>query len=102
MENFTIHIFYYGETQIISKDLFVSLKTNKLKSVQPIINQIFLKKPTDNKTLVDNFHAINIFGYNDVRWQSKESFNVKDDADLKPLIDNLIAELQTKKDNMLS
>jgi hypothetical protein len=31
---------------------------------------------------------------------SKESFNVKDDAELKPLIDNLIAELQKAKDNL--
>jgi hypothetical protein len=30
---------------------------------------------------------------------SKDSFDVKYDADLKPLIDALIAELQTAKDN---
>ncbi len=70
-----------------------------LTTVTPLVAGIFAKKPADNPTLITEFHAINIFGYNDVRWTSKESFNVKDDADLKPLIDNLIAELQTAKDN---
>jgi hypothetical protein len=100
MENFTIHIFGYGETQINSKDLSVKVKTDTLTTVQPVINQIFLKKPADNPTLITDFHAINLFGYNDVRWQSKNSFTDKDDADLKPLVDSLIAELQSKKDAM--
>jgi len=100
MENFTIHIFGYGETQINSKDLSVKVKTDTLTSVQPVINQIFSKKPAENTTLVTDFHVINLFGYDDVRWQCKESFTDKDDADLKPLVDTLIAELQTAKDNM--
>jgi hypothetical protein len=100
MENFTIHIFGYGETQINSKELSVKVKTDTLKTAQPVINQIFSKKPADNSTLITNFHAINLFGYNEVRWQGKDSFTNKDDADLKPLVDSLIAELQTAKDNM--
>ena len=61
---------------------------------------IFAKKPTDNSAVITKFHAINLFGYKDVRWQVKDnSFNVKDDADLKPLIDALIAELQVVKDS---
>ena len=100
MENFTIHIFGYGETQINSKELSIKVKTNTLTSVQSVINQIFLKKPADNPTLVNDFHAINLFGYNDVRWQCKNSFNDRDDVDLKPLVDNLIAELQNAKDNL--
>ena len=100
MENFTIHIFGYGETQINSKDLSVKVKTDTLTCVQPVINQIFSKKPEDNPTIITDFHAINLFGYNDVRWQSKDGFSDKDDAKLKPLVDNLIAELQTAKDNM--
>jgi hypothetical protein len=44
--------------------------------------------------LITEFHAINLFGYNDVRWTSKDSFNVQDDADLIPLINALIAELE--------
>ena len=98
MENFTIHIFGYGETQINSKDLSVKVATDTLTSVTPLLNGIFAKKPADNTTLVTEFHAVNLFGYNDIRWMSKDSFNVKDEATLKTLIDNLITELQTAKD----
>lgn len=99
MENFTIHIFGYGETQINSKDLSVKVKTDSLTKVTPLVAEIFAKKPADNSALITEFHAINIFSYNDVRWMSKQGFDVKNDADLKPHIDNLIAELQTAKDN---
>lgn len=99
MENFTIHIFGYGETQINSKDLSVKVKTDTLTTVTPLVAGIFAKKPADNPTLITDFHAINLFSYKDVRWMAKDGFNVKDDEDLKPLIDALIAELQTAKDN---
>ena len=99
MENFTIHIFGYGETQINSKDLSVKVATDTLTTVTPLVARIFAKQPADNSTVITDFHAINLFGYNDVRWTAKDSFNVKDDANLKPLIDALIAELQTAKDN---
>lgn len=103
MENFTIHIFGYGETQINSKDLSVKFATNSLTKVTPLIAGIFAKKPTENPTLITEFHAINLFGHTDIRWMSKdwmskEGFNVKNNDDLKTLIDNLIAELQTVKD----
>jgi hypothetical protein len=99
MENFTIHIFGYGETQINSKDLSIKVSSDTLIKVTPLVGSIFAKKPAENTTVITDLHAINIFGYNDVRWMSKNGFNIKDDADLKPLIDSLIAELQTAKDN---
>lgn len=102
MENFTIHVFGYGETQINSKDLSVKVATDTLTTVTPLLGAIFSKKPADNPTLVTEFHAVNIFGYNDVRWMSKDSFDVKDDADLKPFIDKLIAELQKVKDSQVA
>jgi hypothetical protein len=95
MENFTIHIFGYGETQINSKELSVKVSTNTLTTVTPLVEAIFAKKPADNPAVISPFHAINIFGYNDIRWVEKDSFNVKDDEELKPLIDALIAELAT-------
>lgn len=93
MENFTIHIFGYGETQINSEALSVKVATDTLTTVNPLIEAIFAQKPADNPTLITEFHAINIFGYNDVRWQSEQGFSVIDDAELIPLIDALIAEL---------
>lgn len=100
MENFTIHVFGYGETQINSKDLSVKVATDTLTTVTPLVEAIFAKKPADNPAVISPFHAINIFGYNDIRWIVKDSFSVKDDEELKPLIDALIAELQVAKDNL--
>jgi hypothetical protein len=99
MENFTIHIFGYGETQINSKDLSVKVKTDTLTTVTPLIAGIFAKKPTDNPTLITDFHAINIFSYKDVRWMAKDGFDVKDDSSLQTLIDALITELQNAPSN---
>lgn len=99
MENFTIHIFGYGETQINSKELSVKVKTDSLTTVTPLVEAIFAKKPADNPAVISPFHAINIFGYKDVRWINKNGFSVKDEEALKPLIDALIAELQIAKDN---
>ena len=96
MENFTIHIFGYGETQINSKELSVKLSTDTLTTVTALVEAIFAKKPADNPAVISPFHAINIFGYKDVRWVEKNSFSVKNDEELKPLIDALIAELATK------
>jgi hypothetical protein len=96
MENFTIHIFGYGETQINSQDLSVKVLTSTLTTVTPLIEAIFAEKPAENTSTIDDYHAINIFGYNDVRWISKdaEGFSVKNDAELVPLIDALIVELE--------
>jgi hypothetical protein len=94
MENFTIHIFGYGETQINSKELSLKVKTTDLTKVQPLVDAIWSKKPEDSNA-EQKFHAINLFGFNDVRYMSKDGFDVKDDADLKPLIEELITELET-------
>jgi hypothetical protein len=99
MENFTIHIFGYGETQINSEELSVKVATDTLTTVTPLIDAIFAEKPVDNPTVITDFHAINIFGYNDVRWMSEYGFSVKDDADLIPFINALIAELSTVSTN---
>jgi hypothetical protein len=95
MENFTIHVFGYGETQINSKDLSVKVKTTELTKVQPLVDAIWDKKPEDSDA-EQNFHVIHCFGYDDVRYGSKKGFSLKKDESLKSLIDDLIAELQTK------
>ena len=99
MENFTIHIFGYGETQINSKDLSIKVPNDSLTTVTSLIAEIFAKKPADNPTVITDLHAISIFGYESFMWQSKKSFNFKNENELKPFIDALIAELQTAKDN---
>jgi len=95
MENFTIHIFGYGETQINSEELSVKVATDTLTTVTPLVEAIYAAKPVDNTAPISPFHAINIFGYTDVRWVVEDnSFTVENDAELVPLINALIAELQ--------
>lgn len=101
MENFTIHIFGYGETQINSQDFSIKKSTKTLTTVTPLVQAIFDLKPEDNASTIDGYHAINIFEYKNIRWASKQKnvqgFYVKDNDDLKPLIDALITELETFK-----
>jgi hypothetical protein len=94
MENFTIHIFGYGETQFIEKDTNIKYRTENLKSVQPLVDAIWSKRPTETD-FEKNYNVIHIFSKNDIRWLGEEYFNLKDEENLIPLIDRLITEITT-------
>jgi hypothetical protein len=93
MENFTIHIFGYGETQINSNEFSKKIATTELTKVKPLVDAIWNKKPLDLETQ-EKYHVIHIFNYNDIRFVSKDGFQLKDEEDLKPLIDDLILEMK--------
>lgn len=76
----TIHIFGYGETQIISEKTNFKAKTADLKKVQVVIDDIKSKKPADKAA--SDYHVINIFG--DLR----ADYNAKQASDAKPKDDN--------------
>jgi hypothetical protein len=97
MENFTIHIFAYGETQINGSEFSVKVKTDTLTKVQPLVDAVWALKPADS-VAEQEFHVVNIFNYNDVRYVTKDGFSVKNNPTLKVLIDNLIAELKVAFD----
>jgi hypothetical protein len=99
MENFTIHIFGYGETQINSKEFSVKVSTKTLQKVTPLINAVWNKRP-EGSTAEENYHVINFFNYQDIRWISKDGFELKDQQDLVTFIDDLIAELRTAYDSI--
>lgn len=99
MENFTIHIFGYGETQINSKDFSVKVSTKTLQKVTPLVDAIWSKKPEDSNA-EEKYHAINLFGHNDIRWVSKDGFELSEQEDLVLLIDDLIAELRIAYDSL--
>lgn len=99
MENFTIHIFGYGETQINSKEFSVKVVTTTLQTVTPLIYAVWNKRP-EGSTAEENYHVINIFSYQDIRWVSKDGFELKDQQDLVTFIDDLIAELRTAYDSI--
>ena len=96
MENFTIHIFNYGETQINSKDLSVKIKTSLISgTTETLINNIWNLRP-DQSITEKKFHVIHIFNHNDVRWLGGDySFTLKNQNQLVPQIDSLITQLGT-------
>lgn len=105
MKNFTIHIFGYGEAQVISETVNFKAKVADFTKLKTVIDNIKSKKPADKTT--GDYHAINIFGdmradYNAKRPdgaksknEDKSSFSVKfADLDIAKL-NALIAEFVT-------
>jgi len=99
MTHFTLHIFGYGETQINGDEFSVKVKTDTLTKVQPLVDAVWSLRPADS-TAVKEFHAINFFGFDDVRYMTKDGFNLKKTPELKTLIENLIAELKVAFDSL--
>ena len=94
----TIHVFGYGEAQIISKDLNYKTDRTKFSKLQAVIDDVKVKRPQDVE--LKDFHAINIFADLRADYLSKEekgSFSVKfEDLD-KAKLDALVAEFATLK-----
>lgn len=98
MQNFVVHIFGYGETQLITNESNVKYKTEKLTKVQPLVDAVWNLKP-EKVTGEKKYHIVNFFGKNDVRWVSENQFILKDEETLIPLIDELITEIKEYKAN---
>jgi hypothetical protein len=94
MENFTIHIFGYGETQLISKENNDKYATDKLTKVTALVDAVWALKPAEVMG-EKKYQVIHFFNHNDIRWLGEESFNLKDEENLIPLIDELIVEITT-------
>lgn len=99
--NFIIHVFGYGETQYISKDVNFKTLTTSLTNVQPLLDAIWAEKPED-VTGGNEYHAVNLSNYNRKKWIGKGSrkvkdnatFSIKEDNSLVDLIDALISEIK--------
>lgn len=100
--NFTIHIFGYGEVQYSSKNInFKTLKTD-LTNAQPLLDAIWAAKP-DDAVGGNDYHTVNLFGYKRKKWMGKGGRKAKDNAtfsiigenSLVDLIDALISEIKT-------
>jgi hypothetical protein len=92
----TIHIFGYGETQLIGKDSNKKVPTTVLTTAQAVIDNIYSFKPEGN-TATKEYHAINIFNDMFADWQTAQQ-GVKgwrvQYAELDAtLIDALVAEI---------
>ena len=99
MTHFTLHIFGYGETQINGDEFSVKVKTDTLTKVQPLVDAVWNLKPADS-TAVQQFHAVNVFNFDNIRYMTKGGFNIKTTPALKTLIEDLIAELKVAFDNL--
>lgn len=98
----TIHIFGYGESQIIGigdddKGFSNKVATSSLTTVQPFLDDLFTHKPADNQSVENEYHVVHVFFDNEVRFIPKtegvEGFSVKIDllnqATLQALVDEL-------------
>ena len=68
----TLHIFGYGETQLIGKDLNKKVATSLLTKVQAVVDNVYSFKPEGNEA-TEEYHAVNIFNDMFADWQTKQA-----------------------------
>jgi hypothetical protein len=92
----TIHIFGYGETQLIGENLNKKVETTALNKVQALITAIFALKPTDSEITTSEYHSITILNGMFISWQSKEkgNFRINYSEVTEKLITDLVTELE--------
>jgi hypothetical protein len=92
----TLHIFGYGETQLIGTDLNKKVPTSSLTTVQAVVDNVYSFKPEGN-TATKEYHAINIFNDMFADWQTSqqgvEGWRVQYPELDATLIDALVAEI---------
>ena len=66
----TIHVFGFGDVQVIAKDGGKTKKAADLTKLQAVIDNVWSKKPADN-TSTKEYHAINLFEGMFADWQAK-------------------------------
>lgn len=106
MEQFsTIHIFGYGETQIIGETNNGKVPSSSLTTLVPFVDHVKTFLPESGVTLTD-YHVIHIFNGSDVRYlgvgteDRKEEtsfsvgFNQIDQTLLTALVDEIISAIQ--------
>jgi hypothetical protein len=93
----TLHIFGFGDVQVITKDGGKTKKAKNLTTLQAVIDNIWSKKPADNNISSKDYHAINIFNDMFADWQSKikgeKNYRTKYDELNYQLIETLVAEV---------
>jgi hypothetical protein len=92
----TLHIFGYGETQLIGTDFNKKVPSSVLNTLQAVIDNVYSFKHVDN-TATEEYHAINIFKDMFADCQPKDSSTQGWRTDYSELdatlIDALIAEI---------
>jgi hypothetical protein len=96
----TIHIFGYGETQIIGNDNNGKVQSSELTNLVALVDHIKTFLPESGVTLTD-YHVIHIFEGSDVRYlgvgtedrKEETSFSVKYNQIDITLLDALVNEV---------
>lgn len=68
----TLHIFGYGETQLIGTDFNKKVPSSVLTTLQAVVDNVYSFKPEDNPAN-EQYHAINIFYDMFADWQTQDS-----------------------------
>ena len=93
----TLHIFGYGETQLITDSENKKVLSSELTTLQAVVDNVYANKPADNNADT-NYHAINIFNGLFADWlpsdKDQKSFRVEYTALDATLIEALVAEVQ--------
>jgi hypothetical protein len=93
----TLHIFGYGETQVITDTENKKVPSSELTGVDAVVANVYAHKPADNNAGTD-YHAINIF--NDLfadyipKGKDEKSFRVPYAELDAALIDAFVAEVE--------
>jgi hypothetical protein len=67
----TLHIFGYGETQLIGTDFNKKVPSSVLTTLQAVVDNVYSFKPVDNPA-TEQYHAINIFNDMFADWQTTQ------------------------------
>jgi hypothetical protein len=94
----TLHIFGFGDVQVITKDGGATKKASTLTKLQAVIDNVWSTKPTDN-TSTKQYHAINIFEGMFADWQTKvpkekgfrTEYSKLDNSLIQQLVDEVLA-----------
>lgn len=90
----TLHIFGYGECQVITDTKNKKVLTSDCPSAQDVIDMIYALKPVDNNAGTD-YGAINIFNDMFADYQSPEGNFRVDYSELdSALINQLVSEIE--------
>ena len=93
----TLHIFGFGDVQVISKNGGATKKASILTKLQAVIDNVWSTKPTDSK-ITKEYHAINIFEGMFADWQTKvpkekgfrTEYSKLDDSLIQQLVDEVL------------
>jgi hypothetical protein len=89
----TIHLFGFGDAQIIGKENNGTVKSDTLTSLQAFVDHLVSFKPEE--VILTDYHVIHIFNEMDVRYLGKGTENHADRTDFIVKIEDIDAAILT-------